>query len=66
MPVSMDFVRNADRIVRAELGALQKELNELTGLQNANSVQQLLPWLRARGYPSNSLGKEKIVKALEG
>jgi DNA polymerase bacteriophage-type len=65
MPVSMDFVRNADRIVRAELGALQKELNELTGLQNANSVQQLLPWLQARGYPSNSLGKEKIVKALE-
>jgi DNA polymerase len=66
MPVSMPFVRNAQRIVDAELGSMQKQLNELTGLANANSGQQLLPWLRARGYPFSSLAKERVTKALEG
>ena len=65
MPVSMPFIRNAQRIVDAELGSMQQRLNELTGLDNANSGAQLLPWLRARGYPFRSLAKERVTKALE-
>lgn len=39
-------------------------LRDLTGLQNPNSSAQLLPWLRSRGYPYTSLGKELVKKAL--
>jgi DNA polymerase bacteriophage-type len=39
-------------------------LKVLTGLDNPNSSAQLLPWLRSRGYPYTSLGKELVKKAL--
>lgn len=42
----------------------QQRLKELTGLDNPNSSAQLLPWLRQRGYPYTSLGKELVQKAL--
>jgi DNA polymerase len=41
-----------------------KQLQELTGLENSNSVQQLLPWLKENGYPYDSLGKEFLAQAL--
>lgn len=40
-------------------------LKTLTGLDNPNSSAQLLPWLRERGYPYTSLGKELVLKALK-
>lgn len=40
------------------------QLKALTGLKNPNSSAQLLPWLRERGYPYTSLGKELVLKAL--
>lgn len=41
-----------------------QRLKDLTGLANPNSSAQLLPWLRERGYPYTSLGKELVKKAL--
>jgi DNA polymerase len=41
-----------------------RRLVELTGLDNPNSTAQLLPWLKARGYPYTSLSKELVKKAL--
>lgn len=66
MPVNMTFVKNAKAIVDTELDKLSIELKDITGLANPNSVSQLLPWLREHGYPFSSLGKIKVVKALEG
>jgi DNA polymerase bacteriophage-type len=40
-------------------------LKDLTGLDNPNSNVQLLGWLRERGYPYTSLGKELVKKALK-
>lgn len=50
----------AQRLIAREQGRLK----ELTGLDNPNSNTQLLPWLRERGYPYTSLGKELVKKAL--
>jgi DNA polymerase len=41
------------------------DLKALTGLDNPNSPQQLLTWLKERGYPYNGLGKELVHKALK-
>jgi DNA polymerase bacteriophage-type len=51
----------AQRLQIREAGRLK----ELTGLDNPNSTAQLLPWLRERGYPYTSLGKELVQKALD-
>jgi len=64
MPVSMRFVVNAKVIADAEMARLAAELKELTGLANPNSVSQLLPWLKARGYPVASLDKAHVARAL--
>lgn len=54
----------ASEVVR--LGAEnQNKLKKLTGLDNPNSVQQLHPWLAARGYKHDSLGKEFVQDALD-
>ena len=36
----------------------------MSPLDNPNSTAQLLPWLKARGYPYTSLSKELVKKAL--
>jgi DNA polymerase len=66
MPVSMEYVNECRVAVGIETARLQGELEKLTGLENPNSVTQLLPWLKKHGYPFNSLGKAKVLKALEG
>jgi DNA polymerase bacteriophage-type len=64
MPVDMKFVHSAYKIgKRAKADALAAQ-NKLTGLENANSVQQLLPWARERGYPFNTLNKAFVEAAL--
>lgn len=65
LPVSMDFTRNAQNIIDEEQEKLTAELKAITGLENPNSVQQLLPWLRERGYPFTSLGKKKVSSAID-
>ena len=66
MPISVEYVRNARVIVDRERKRLADELTTLTGLENVNSVKQLLGWLSGRGYPYSSLGKGYVAKALQG
>lgn len=64
IPVDMTFVRNAARIVAQERDTLTKEFIKLTGLENPNSVKQLLQWLKDHGYPYGSLGAKWVKKGL--
>jgi DNA polymerase len=64
LPVSPDYVRRSQQIVAREREQLLRELNHLTGLRNANSLRQLLPWLQARGYTYSSLDQEHVSRAL--
>lgn len=64
LPVSRTYVESAHQTVRGERTRLEAELNQLTGLRNANSLAQFLPWLVKRGYPYQSLDKEHVARAL--
>lgn len=63
VPVDVSFVKKALKLAeRAKKEALDSQ-NELTGLQNANSTTQLLPWAKERGYPYNTLNKAFVEAA---
>lgn len=65
MPVDVDFVQKAYRLAcRSKQEALDRQ-NKITGLENANSTDQLKPWLKARGYPFNTLRKETVDSVLK-
>lgn len=62
--VDLSLVRQAIRIdgeVRAEL---KEKMQDITALDNPNSVQQLLGWLGENGVEAESLGKKDVKKML--
>lgn len=44
---------------------LMDELQKATGLENPNSVQQMLRWLNEHGLPMESLGKAQVKEVLK-
>ena len=65
MPVDVKFVQNMHALgVRAKREAVEKQ-NKLTGLDNANSRNQMLAWAQARGYEPNTLRKETVESWLK-
>jgi len=65
MPVNVEFVQKAHKLgVRAKEEAIAAQ-DKITGLENSNSVQQLLPWAKERGYPYNTLGKDFVDAVLK-
>ncbi|MGI4851926.1 MAG: hypothetical protein ACRYGR_08295 [Janthinobacterium lividum] len=64
MPVNMEFVRASIELAYQRKAELVAEMNALTGLSNSNSIPQLLPWLKARGYRFDDLQKMTISKEL--
>ena len=65
MPVDVDFVQKSLRLATRAKEERAEELNALTGLENANSTTQLLPWVQARGYEFNTLRKETVEAVLK-
>jgi len=64
IPVDLTFVYGAQAIVASERERLLAEARALTGLDNPNSNAQLLPWLKAQGYPFSSLAQKRTAAAL--
>ena len=44
---------------------LTAEMKRLTGVENPNSVYQLLDWLETQGYKSDSLGKPQVQELIK-
>lgn len=44
---------------------LTAEMKKLTGVENPNSVYQLLDWLETQGYKSDSLGKAQVQELIK-
>lgn len=44
---------------------LTSEMKRLTGVENPNSVYQLLDWLETQGYKSDSLGKAQVQELIK-
>lgn len=60
MPTDRVFVTKAYAIASRNKQEKKDQQNKVTGLENANSGAQLLPWLEQRGYPLSNLRKQNI------
>lgn len=60
IPIDKEFVVNAIRLANKRKKILTDQMRGLTDLANPGSVQQLLPWLRERGYPYDDLRKDTV------
>lgn len=65
IPVDVSMAQWGEKETARIVGESFRRMQEVTQLENANSVQQLHPWLTERGYKYNSLGKEFVKQALE-
>ena len=63
--VDMDFVRNAIRLDEITKGKLMSKMQELTNLDNPNSVIQMKNWLLKNGLEMESLGKKEVAEVLK-
>ena len=58
----------ADKAISLDVEAkeeLTSEMKRLTGVENPNSVYQLLDWLETQGYKSDSLGKAQVQELIK-
>ena len=58
----------ADKAIGLDAEAKEEltvEMKRLTGVENPNSVYQLLDWLETQGYKSNSLGKTQVLELIK-
>ncbi len=65
IPINRAMVENAIRIYNDVFADRLARMKEVTGLENPNSGQQLLPWLRERGYPWQDLKKGHVKRAID-
>jgi len=65
IPVNTDYVGKALDIIDHVRGKYLDRAERITGLENVESGDQLLPWLQDRGYKFNDLKKGHIRRAAE-
>jgi DNA polymerase len=63
--LDMDVVTNAITFDEKSKTVLIDKMQELTGLENPNSVQQMKEWLANNGLEMDSLGKKKVATVLK-
>jgi hypothetical protein len=63
--LDMTLVQNAIKADERSRSKLLKRMEELTGLENPNSVQQLKEWLADQGLKTDTLDKKAVTELLE-
>lgn len=63
--IDIDFVKAAINIDAKSKAKIQEELKSLTGLENPNSVLQMIGWLREHGVTTDSLDKKAVKELLK-
>ena len=63
--IDMQLVENAIRFDELSKQSITEAMQELTGLDNPNSVQQLQGWLQEQGIETDSLDKKAIKSLIE-
>ncbi|HEL2257969.1 TPA: DNA polymerase [Streptococcus suis] len=63
--IDIDFVKAAIKIDSESKAKIQEELKALTGLENPNSVLQMIDWLRDHGVTTDSLDKKTVKELLK-
>ena len=64
IPTDLEFAQKAYKLAQTAKAEMLASQNKITGLANANSRDQLLPWAKERGYPYNTLNKSFIEAVL--
>lgn len=64
MPIDRRFVEQAIIMSDRRRAQLLQQMRDLTKLDNPNSTDQLLPWLRERGYWFADLRKDTVAKVV--
>lgn len=62
--LDMDVVTNAIAFDEKSKAVLADKMQEMTGLENPNSVQQMKQWLSCNGLEMDSLGKKEVAAVL--
>lgn len=63
--IDLPLVRNAIKIGDAAKENLTAQLQEMTGLENPNSIQQMKDWLKEHGIVAESLEKKDVQELLK-
>lgn len=63
--LDMDVVKNAIKIDGISKATLMATMQDLTDLENPNSVAQMKEWLKAKGIETDSLDKKAVVELLK-
>ena len=63
--VDMAFVSNAIRLDEISKNILTKKIQNKTGLDNPNSVQQIKEWLSDNGLQTETLGKKAVAEMIK-
>ncbi|OZI09206.1 hypothetical protein BWI93_05215 [Siphonobacter sp. BAB-5385] len=63
--VDVELALNAIEMQETYVSRITQEASELTGLDNPNSVKQLLAWLDENGQPSEKLRKSDVSEMLD-
>jgi DNA polymerase bacteriophage-type len=60
IPIDKQYVVNAIHLADKRKKILTDKMRDFTDLANPGSPQQLLPWLKERGYPYDDLRKDTV------
>ncbi|HEM4928408.1 TPA: hypothetical protein U1148_002032 [Streptococcus suis] len=63
--IDIEFVKAAIKIDAKSKAKIQDELKALTGIENPNSVLQMIDWLREHGVTTDSLDKKAVKELLK-
>ena len=65
IPIAVERCKNVVKAKDVLVTRYLKEMKEITGLQNPNSRDQLLGWLKENGYRYEDLKAAHIEQAIE-
>lgn len=63
--LDMDVVENAITFDERSKAALSETMQDITGVENPNSVMQMKAWLSENGVEVESLGKKDVAKLID-
>jgi len=63
--LDMDMVENAITFDERSKTALSETMQDITGVENPNSVMQMKAWLSENGIEAESLGKKDVAKLID-
>jgi len=65
MPVDVDFVSKMYKLALRSKEEAKKKFEEMTGVTNANSPEQIKKWAKTQGYPYGTLKKDTVTSVLK-